>query len=345
MTACERATMSLEAMAIDSDASVKLSKSERGQPAWRASAMLFVADVVEGVRRVSHNALAMLGLAAVVGVLFLMGRADVRFSLESQALSWLMERANTRAGALAGLAHEDNVELLAMAEPEAIQRATAINPADLNRQQANVAYWISRRYNVAPEPISRLVQEAWEVGHRVNMEPTLVLAVMAIESGFNPFAQSHVGAQGLMQVMTRVHQEKYQIFGGQNAAFDPVTNVRVGVQILKECIQRAGSTAGGLKYYVGAANLTDDGGYAARVLAEQSFLRQVAAGVKLPVTVTFTIPQAVVQAEVPAAPAVQVAKPAATPASAQPAAPAASDSSQPAPVAHRSEQVALLFPR
>ena len=342
MTAYERAAAGPEAVANVSDESVKLSKPVGGPKAMRMGAVLFVSDVVEGVRRVSHNALAMLGLAAVVGALFLMGRADVRFDLESQALSWLMERASTRAGILAGAANGDsNVELLAIAEPEASQRATAINPAELNRQQSNVAYWLSSRYNVAPEPVSRLVQEAWDVGHRVNVEPTLVLAVMAIESGFNPFAQSHVGAQGLMQVMTRVHQEKYQIFGGQRAAFDPVTNVRVGVQILKECIQRAGSTAGGLKYYVGAANLTDDGGYTARVLAEQAFLRQVAAGVKVPATVTVTIPQAVVQADVHA-------KPAESPASALPAAPAASEAVQPAPaapVAHRPEQVALLSPR
>jgi hypothetical protein len=341
MTAFERAAMGLEAVAVVADESEQ-SKSARGHKAWRAVAMLFVSDVVEGVRRVSHNALAMLGLVAVVCVLFLTGRADVRFDLESQALSWLMERASTRAGNVAVAATgESNVELLAMAEPEAIQRATAANPAKLSRQQSNVVYWLSGRYNVAPEPVSRLVQEAWEVAPRVNLEPTLVLAVMAIESGFNPFAQSHVGAQGLMQVMTRVHQEKYQIFGGQNAAFDPVTNLRVGVQILKECIQRAGSTAGGLKYYVGAANLADDGGYAARVLAEQAFLRQVAAGVKVPVSATVVIPQAVVQADTHP-------KPAAVPASAQPAAPAASESVQPAPAGpatRHPEQVAMLFLR
>ena len=105
-----------------------------------------------------------------------------------------------------------------------------------------------------------------------------LLAIMAIESSFNPFAQSPVGAQGLMQVMTRVHEPKYEAFGGSHAAFDPVTNLRVGVQVLKECIQRAGSVDGGLKFYVGAANLADDGGYASKVLAEQEFLRQVAHG-------------------------------------------------------------------
>lgn len=105
---------------------------------------------------------------------------------------------------------------------------------------------------------------------------------MAIESSFNPFAESAVGAQGLMQVMTRVHTDKYQSFGGHFAAFDPVSNLRVGVKVLQECIARAGSVEGGLRYYVGAANMADDGGYAAKVMAEHFRLRQVANGRAMP---------------------------------------------------------------
>jgi hypothetical protein len=106
----------------------------------------------------------------------------------------------------------------------------------------------------------------------------LLLAIMAIESSFNPFAQSPVGAQGLMQVMTRVHDDKYEAFGGTHAAFDPVANLRVGALVLKECISRAGSVEAGLRFYVGAANQTEDGGYTAKVLAEQAHLLSVAAG-------------------------------------------------------------------
>ena len=145
-----------------------------------------------------------------------------------------------------------------------------------------MAHWLARRYHVAPEPISRLVQEAWAVGNRAKVEPMLILSIMAIESGFNPFAQSAVGAQGLMQVMTRVHDDKYEAFGGTLAAFDPVTNLRVGVQVLKECIQRGGSLEEGLRYYVGAANLPEDTGYASRVLAEHDLLKAVAAGRAVP---------------------------------------------------------------
>jgi soluble lytic murein transglycosylase-like protein len=161
---------------------------------------------------------------------------------------------------------------------EAIERATASNPRDLPKRQAAVAFWLSKKYSVAPEPISALVSEAYQIGQRTKIDPTLILAVMAIESGFNPFAQSHVGAQGLMQVMTTIHSEKYDNFGGKFAAFDPLSNLRVGVKVLEDCIKRAGSIQGGLRYYVGAANLDNDGGYAAKVMAEYARLELIATG-------------------------------------------------------------------
>ncbi|MFG6441186.1 transglycosylase SLT domain-containing protein [Pelomonas margarita] len=237
----------------------------------RDSASLFVKDIGNGLLVVSHNTLALLGLAVVSVLLVFSSQAGLRHKLESSALGWLNARQEARAEA------EGNT-LLAAAEPDAVARATATDPKELSRQQAAIAHWLARRYSVAPEPISRLVQEAWAVGNRAKVEPTLILAIMAIESRFNPFAQSAVGAQGLMQVMTRVHDDKYEAFGGSLAAFDPVTNLRVGVQVLKECIQRGGSLEEGLRFYVGAANLPEDTGYTARVLAEHDLLKAVISG-------------------------------------------------------------------
>lgn len=250
---------------------------KRVQSAVLASVQIFLADLGDGLLAVSHNSLALLGMT-VLGTFAVLGsHADVRTALEEQALDWLQMRQEARLLA--------DGEELSPEDPLAVDRATAADPSRLSRQQAAVAQWLSRRYRVAPEPVSRLVQEAWAVGQRTKLEPTLILAIMAIESGFNPFAQSPVGAQGLMQVMTRVHDEKYEPFGGNHAAFDPVTNLRVGVEVLKECISRAGSLEGGLKHYVGAANLDDDGGYAVKVLAEQANLHQVAQGRSVPVSV------------------------------------------------------------
>ena len=282
---------------------------------------VFVRDVGSGLLEVSHNGLAFLGLVVLTAVVFVAGRADIRHNAEQLALGWLQERHEARAEADA---ERDGNVLLALAEPDAVARATAADPRQLNRPQAAVAQWISRRYKVAPEPVSRLVQEAWTIGQRAHLDPTLILAIMAVESRFNPFAQSSVGAQGLMQVMTHVHDEKYVPFGGSHAAFDPLTNLRVGVQVLKDCIARAGSLEEGLRHYVGAANLAGDGGYASKVLSEQAHLRQVASGK----AVSITVPQSGVVAP---------ARATATPANAAGAEPAEK------PVAaSTTEQLALL---
>jgi Transglycosylase SLT domain len=239
------------------------------------SMRVFAGDVGRGLLVVSHNTLALLGLFLVVAVLFATGREDVRVLAEQEFLEWLQSRQVARSEPSAAVEPE-------ISEPTAIARATAVDPRELDGHQSAVAHWLSRRYRVAPEPISRLVQEAWVIGQHVKLDPTLILAIMAVESSFNPFAQSSVGAQGLMQVMTKVHDEKYERFGGTFAAFDPVTNLRVGVQVLKECIARAGSVEAGLRFYVGAANLADDGGYVSKVLAEQNSLRLVMSGKSVP---------------------------------------------------------------
>ena len=236
----------------------------------------FAKDVGHGLLEISHNGLAFVGFLVLAAAVFTFGRPELRHAVEVQALGWLQARQEARLEA------SPEAFLDSLVEPEAISRATATDPAELSKQQAAVTLWLSRRYRVAPEPIARLVKEAWHVGQRSGVEPTLILAIMAIESSFNPFAQSPVGAQGLMQVMTRVHDDKYEPFGGNHAAFDPVTNLRVGVRVLKECIARAGSIEGGLRFYVGAANLADDGGYAWKVLAEQAHLRTVSGGGRVP---------------------------------------------------------------
>jgi len=268
----------------------------------RESVTVFLTDVGHGLLDVSHSMLAMVGLAVVAGALFMSSQDELRDSLEARAWGWLEARHLARSGG-------EDLAAAAESEPTSagpINTSSTADPADLTRAQANVARWIVRRYHVAPEPVARLVQESWTVGQRTGIEPTLILSVMAIESSFNPFAQSPVGAQGLMQVMTKVHSDKYESYGGHLAAFDPVSNLRVGVLVLKECIAKAGGLAGGLHYYVGAGAMDDDGGYAAKVMAEQELLKRVAAGQNVPPTVVpivANVAPAPVAAPVPAAPA------------------------------------------
>ena len=224
-------------------------------------------DIAQGFFDITHNSFAMLGLAVAFVVITLTARPDLREAAETRLVALLLERQEAA---------------LNLIDPGAVDRATALNPKELPKEQAAVTHWLSRKYGVAPEPVAALVAASYDIGTKVQLEPALILAIMAIESGFNPFAQSPVGAQGLMQVMTGIHQDKYKHFGGKLAAFDPVTNLRVGVKVLQECITRAGSLEGGLRFYVGAAHLEDDGGYVAKVLAEHERLRQVAEGKSVP---------------------------------------------------------------
>jgi hypothetical protein len=244
--------------------------------------------VAQGFFEITHNGFALVGLATVFCAITLTARPDLRATGETKLRGWLQARQEAATGLPVDL--------------DAIERATAANPRDLPKQQAAVAYWLSKKYRVAPEPLSALVAAAYDIGKRDKIDPTLILAIMAIESGFNPFAQSNVGAQGLMQVMTGIHSDKYENFGGRLAAFDPVTNLRVGVKVLQECIQRAGSLQDGLRYYVGAANLESDGGYADKVLAEHARLKLVAAGRPVPLA-TPPVIRTVAPAETPARPA------------------------------------------
>lgn len=235
-----------------------------------------LSDVYRGFFNITHNGIALLGTTLTVALIVLGMRADLRTSAEQHLLGWLLQRQEA-------VSLTDSNTVFYAAEPSAIERVTAAEPKALPKEQANVAFWLSRKYRVAPEPLSVLVAEAYDIGQKARLDPTLILAVMAIESRFNPFAQSPVGAQGLMQVLTRVHTDKYEDFGGQLAAFDPVSNLRVGVRVLKECIQRAGSIEGGLRLYVGAVS-SDGSWYIDKVMAEHQRIQSVAHGKPMPVT-------------------------------------------------------------
>ena len=141
----------------------------------------------------------------------------------------------------------------------------------LHNQRA-VADFFEKKYKLDRAKIEEYVSNTILIAKEVNIDPVLLLAVISVESNFNPNTKSHAGAEGLMQVMTSVHKDKYAIFGGTSQAVKPEVNIRVGAYILKYLIATAGSLRNGLKYYVGAANAEDDGGYADKVMAERNRL-------------------------------------------------------------------------
>jgi Transglycosylase SLT domain len=152
-------------------------------------------------------------------------------------------------------------------DPAALDGRLMANKSD----QQKVANFMANKYGLDPKAINQFVSHAVVVAKEVDLDPVLLVAVMSIESNFNPNAQSGAGAQGLMQVLTRVHAQKYAPYGGPAAAFKPEANIRVGAYILKYFIAQAGSLQGGLRYYVGGA-VVGDGGYAGKVMREREQL-------------------------------------------------------------------------
>ena len=138
------------------------------------------------------------------------------------------------------------------------------------QNQRLVADFFEQKYKLDRAKIEEYVSNTILIAKEVNIDPVLLLAVISVESNFNPNTKSHAGAEGLMQVMTSVHKDKYALYGGTTEAVKPEVNIRIGAYILKYLIATAGSLRNGLKYYVGAANAEHDGGYADKVMAERN---------------------------------------------------------------------------
>jgi soluble lytic murein transglycosylase-like protein len=231
----------------------------------KAAGSIFLQDVGKGVLTLTHSGLAMVGLVVVLGMGVALFRPDILAQTESTVYEWLRSR-----------------QFSLWWEPQnTADRAIATDLKDIPRKQAAVAAWLATKYRVAPEPVAALVAEAYVLSE-TKLKPHLILAVMAIESSFHPYIQSQAGAQGLMQVMTDIHVKKYDKYGGKLAAFDPLTNLRVGTQVLQEYIRlKGGVIEDGLLFYLGGDALQSDTGYVAKVLAEQARLDQVATGQKV----------------------------------------------------------------
>lgn len=137
----------------------------------------------------------------------------------------------------------------------------------LTRAERGVVQHIARKYRVNASSVEQYMGYARQSGKTYNVDPYLIMAVMATESSFNPRAQSRVGAQGLMQVHTRMHKKRFKPYGSTDTVWEPKVNIQVGSSILSDYLKRyGGSERRALKAYVGAARMSHDGGYGNKVL-------------------------------------------------------------------------------
>ncbi|WP_081933591.1 transglycosylase SLT domain-containing protein [Massilia sp. 9096] len=233
-----------------------------------------VIKTARGVMTTAQHTLTVFGLSAVAMIALLYHRPDL-----AKRVSDILSPQHPAPAVVAARPSQNLLKV--SAEPVEIANADD-KAARPSRQQKYVTDWLSRRYRVAGDAANMLVSTAYSTAHEIKLDPLLILAVMGIESGLNPFAESPMGAQGLMQVMSKVHSDKFEGVGGAQAALNPVANIRVGALILKDYVTRTGSVEAGLKSYVGAGAATDDSGYGSKVLTEYHRLKQVASGKNVP---------------------------------------------------------------
>ncbi len=267
---------------------IQASRRLAASPTFQSSALtVFARDTAAGFVTTVHHTFMILGVSAIGALALMFVRPDITDQLKALSPFTLASAQEPVQLVVPG-----SIVLMPapLASPvsQASHAASVADGADgtrapgkrtaTERQQALVTNWLAKKYRVAGDAADMLVSAAYSTAHDIHLDPLLILSVMAIESGFNPFAESPVGAQGLMQVMSKVHVEKFQPLGGVKAALNPVANIKVGSLILKDYVTRGGSIEAGLKLYVGAAAFDTDFGYGSRVLAEYRRLKEVSVG-------------------------------------------------------------------
>jgi soluble lytic murein transglycosylase-like protein len=212
-----------------------------------------------------------------VPVVMALGVAAMPFTLKAPAIQYEQPRAQS------GSVLNPQVETLAASDNPftgLVQASVVTAPKrtalPLDAQQRAIAGYIKRKYGVSTDVVQELVRTAFAAGKRYGVDPLLVVAIMAVESGYNPIAESFAGAKGLMQIIPKYHLEKFEAFGGEQSVFDPRVNILVGARILREyLLMHSGDLLTALQTYAGA--LADrDAVYTQRVLNEKDQLDALA---------------------------------------------------------------------
>src|SRR5262245_29076775 len=191
------------------------------------------------------------------------------------------------AAALLALAPQNapgRADNLAACRPDAREMAASWQEDANDPQQRVLVEYLARRFSIAAAPTAVVVGTAFRAAEESGLDPLLVLAVISIESRFNPIAESVMGAKGLMQIIPKYHRIRLLEHGGEEAVLDPESNILVGTKILQEYVYRTGTLEAGLQTYNGASR---DGSaqYAQRVLAERSRLEQAVRAALAPRTI------------------------------------------------------------
>ena len=216
-----------------------------------------------------HSTRATIPPRTLLLLVIAMAMATAAWVLDQHEMGAVPSTAPITAEAEVGPAESSTTKAAAIPAEAAASAVTS--PSRLRA----LADFLAKRYKVSHAITFDLVTMAHTAGHQLGLDPLLIIAVMAVESRFNPIAESVAGAKGLMQVIPKYHVDKFREFGGEKyAVFDPETNILVGTRILKDYLAQTGSLNSALTLYVGASDASDVP-YIGKVMSEKERLQQV----------------------------------------------------------------------
>lgn len=146
--------------------------------------------------------------------------------------------------------------------PERIESVITVSaPSNevIDKKLAGIARIIAREGKLHIDSAYQYAFYITSAADQHKISPTLILAVIGVESNFNTDAKN-MGSLGLMQVVASIHK-----INPREKLYDPEFNIEVGTKILKNCIKRAGGNiVDGLGLYNGTFGVNDV--YADKVL-------------------------------------------------------------------------------
>jgi len=151
----------------------------------------------------------------------------------------------------------------------------AANPEPPANREPPAGYgrYLVEHFKIDTTLADHITASACSAGSRFGFAPSLLLAIMAVESSYRPDAANGQSV-GLMQVNAHAHADKIATIGGTRALRDIDKNVYVGAWVLRELRDRSRSMLEALARYSGAKTLAT--GYPQRVQAHQHALERAA---------------------------------------------------------------------
>lgn len=135
------------------------------------------------------------------------------------------------------------------AKTYAMDSYEATKPSDREIEKHILTENISSKWRVDSGFASRVVNSVYNEAVVHDLDPKLVLSVIAVESSFKKDSISRVGAEGLMQVWRKWHQEKFEGIGRKTSVEE---DIGIGVKVLSEYMARENhNTTAALQRYNG----------------------------------------------------------------------------------------------